>query len=247
MRRRQALAALAGVALAALLVLWLWPRGAPGRAGRRRRPVPALPSRSGAAPPSTVRARAPRPRRPPTLPAPRGAFEGTVRSRGTGGRPPRRGGHLLPRRGRRLGPLRRRRLLPVRAARGRALAARRRLGAGPRPRSRRSGGTARWCFDARPGERVRGLSLWLRAAGPVLRAGRGPGRACRSRGRRSAWSAAPPATARSCPPRSARRAARPAPSPSPPPTAPRSRPATPGSRPGGPRSTSRPGPPGAWW
>ena len=83
MRRRQALAALVGAVLAALLVLWLWPRAAPeggGPGGATRPATPGAPAAEGApAPPG-----APSPAPPAPLPAPRGAFSGVVLSRATG-------------------------------------------------------------------------------------------------------------------------------------------------------------------
>jgi hypothetical protein len=82
MRRRQALAALAGVTLAALLALWFWPGGGgpgtppsgPAAGSPPRAAAPGIPGASAAFAPAG----------PDEPPAPRGAFEGSVLSRGTG-------------------------------------------------------------------------------------------------------------------------------------------------------------------
>ncbi len=158
MRRRQALAALAGAALLVLLALWLRPRGNPDgeAAGTTRAGAPVG---SATAPPSTFEpgsAAAP----PSNPPAPRGAFEGTVRSRGTAAGLPgaevtfSRGGAAASVRCAADGSFR---FEPPEAGRWQLAAA---SAPGHSPFAPEWGHSP-VVLDARPGERVRGLSLWL--------------------------------------------------------------------------------------
>ena len=162
MRRRQALAALAGAVLVALLALWLWPGGRPE--GAPRTAAEAVPSRSGTAPPSTFGpdfTTTP----PADLPAPRGAFEGTVRSRGTAAGLPgaevtfSRGGAAASVRCAADGSFR---FEPPEAGRWQLAAA---SAPGHSPFAPEWGHSP-VVLDARPGEQVRGLSLWLEPLGP---------------------------------------------------------------------------------
>lgn len=157
MRRRQALAALAGIALAALLALWSFsgggsrdpppsgPAAAPPPAGGASSPVAAP------APPGAVSAE---------LPAPRGAFEGAVRSRATGlGLPGAevtfsRGGAAASVRSAADGTFR---FEPPEAGRWQLAAA---SAPGHAPFAPEWGHSP-VTFDARPGERVRGIALFL--------------------------------------------------------------------------------------
>ena len=163
MRRRQPLAALAGAALAALLALWLWPRARPDgeAAGAARAGAPV---RSGTGPPSTMdpgSAAAP----PSEPPASRGSFEGTVRSRGTAAGLPgaevtfSRGGAAASVRCASDGSFR---FEPPESGRWQLAAA---SAPGHSPFAPEWGHSP-VVLDARPGERVGGLSLWLEPLGP---------------------------------------------------------------------------------
>jgi hypothetical protein len=159
MRRRQAIAALAGAALAVLLALWLWPAGPP--AGAPSPPGPAVAGRGpvtadGLPDPGLV-ASGPA---PAGNPAPRGAFEGTVLSRRTGAGLPgaevtfSRGGAAASVRSGADGSFR---FEPPEAGRWQLAAA---SAPGHVPFAP-EWGYSPVVLDARPGERVRGLSLWL--------------------------------------------------------------------------------------
>jgi hypothetical protein len=162
MRRRQAIAALLGAVLVALLALWLWPRGS--LEGAPRSAPEGTPSRPATAPSSTTgpgSAAAP----PADLPAPRGAFEGTVLSRGTGAGIPgaevtfSRGGAAASVRAAADGSFR---FEPPEAGRWQLAAA----SAPDHSPFAPEWGHSPVVFDARPGERVRGLALWLEPLGP---------------------------------------------------------------------------------
>ncbi len=155
MRRRQALAALVGVALATLVAFWLWPRGGlPSLAP----PAPDAAPGAATAPPGPVPA--PSIAAPAELPAPRGAFEGVVLSRGTGTGIPgaevtfSRGGAAASVRCSADGSFR---FEPPEAGRWQLAAA---SAPGHAPFAPEWGHSP-VVFDARPGERVRGLALWL--------------------------------------------------------------------------------------
>jgi len=158
MRRRQALAALAGVALAAVLALWLWPGRGEGPGPTPPGPVAgsgprAVTGSPGAGPGLPVEA-------PGEPPAPRGAFEGTVLSRGTGTGIPgaevtfSRGGAAASVRCSADGSFR---FEPPEAGRWQLAAA---SAPGHAPFAPEWGHSP-VVLDARPGERVRGLALWL--------------------------------------------------------------------------------------
>ena len=157
MRRRQALAALAGVALAALLALWLWPGGG-GPASPPSGPADGSPPRAASGIPGASAAFAPA--GPDEPPAPRGAFEGSVLSRGTGVGIPgaevtfSRGGAAASVRCAADGSFR---FVPPEAGRWQLAAA---SAPGHAPFAPEWGHSP-VVFDARPGERVRGLALWL--------------------------------------------------------------------------------------
>ncbi len=159
MRRRQALAALAGVALAALLAFWLWPGGVDGPS-----PPPSGPAAASTAPrasPGSPGAPAPLvPAEPQDAPAPRGSLEGTVLSRGTGAGLPgaevtfSRGGAAASVRCGSDGSFR---FEPPEPGRWQLAAA---SAPGHSPFAPEWGHSP-VVFDARTGERVRGLTLWL--------------------------------------------------------------------------------------
>ena len=157
MRRRQALAALAGVAVATLIALWFWPRaGVPTRSP----PAPAPAAAPGAQAPFPGSVPFPSTQPPSELPAPRGAFEGAVLSRGTGVGIPgaevtfSRGGAAASVRCSTDGSFR---FEPPEAGRWQLAAA---SAPGHAPFAPEWGHSP-VVFDARPGERVRGLALWL--------------------------------------------------------------------------------------
>src|SRR5512137_21161 len=157
MRRRQVIAALAGAALAALLALWLWPADDPGN------PAPSPP---GPADGPVARAAGGLPGlattgpAPAENPAPKGAFEGTVLSRGTGAGIPgaevtfSRGGAAASVRAAADGSFR---FDPPESGRWNLAAA---SAPGHAPFAPEWGHSP-VVLDARPGERVRGLALWL--------------------------------------------------------------------------------------
>src|SRR5512137_3036194 len=160
MRRRQAIAALAGAALALLLASWLWPASTPpgppsppGPASARRGPASA----EGPPGPGLV-ASGPA---PAGSPAPRGAFEGSVLSRRSGTGIPgaevtfSRGGAAASVRCGADGSFR---FEPPEPGRWQLAAA---SAPGHVPFAPEWGHSP-VVFDARPGERVSGVTVWLR-------------------------------------------------------------------------------------
>jgi len=162
MRRRQATAALAGAVLAALLAFWVWPSGAPGPTTSPPGSVsgPAWRAPGGLPGPGLI-ASGPA---PSEIPAPRGAFEGTVLSRGTGAGIPgaevtfSRGGAAAAVRASGDGSFR---FDPPESGRWQLAAA---SAPGHSPFAP-EWGRSPVVLDARPGERVRGLALWLDSLG----------------------------------------------------------------------------------
>ena len=161
MSRRQAIAALAVAVVAVLLASWLWPAGAPPEPPSP--PVPSVPSRRPAADdgvPGPVASGL----APADIPAPRGAFEGTVLSRGTGVGIA--GAEVTFSRGEAAASVRA-------AADGSFLfeppeSGRWQLAAASAPGHAPFApewGHSPVLLDARPGERVRGLALWLDSLG----------------------------------------------------------------------------------
>jgi hypothetical protein len=161
--RRPALLVALLAAVVALLVLLLWPRPAPSPAAAHHPDVPAT---STAAPPAALPAGLPTSAAPADdAPAPRGAFEGNVRSAGTGAGLP--GAELTFSRGGaaatvRTGPDGAFRFEPPEAGRWQLATA---TAPGHEPFAPEWGHSS-VAFEARPGERVRGATLWLRPVRP---------------------------------------------------------------------------------
>lgn len=163
MRRRQAIAALAGAALSALLALWLWPAGDPGDEAPAPPGTVAGPAThaAGGTPRASLTATGPA---LDEIPLPTGAFEGTVLSRGTGAGIPgaevtfSRGGAAASVRASADGSFR---FEPPESGRWNLAAA---SAPGHAPFAPEWGHSP-VVLDARPGERVRGLALWLDSLG----------------------------------------------------------------------------------
>jgi hypothetical protein len=162
MRRRQAIAAVAGAALATLLALWSWPAGDPGKTPSPPGPVDGPATSTPIGPPGAgLAVSGPA---PAEKPAPTGAFEGTVLSRGTGAGIPgaevtfSRGGAAASVRAEADGSFR---FEPPESGRWNLAAA---SGPGHAPFAPEWGHSP-VVLDARPGERVHGLALWLDSLG----------------------------------------------------------------------------------